>query len=99
MLAELSDLDEERLVALDVLMRQQEKVDNAYNKKVKSKSFMLGDLVWKLILPMDKNDRTLDKWSLNREGPFRIMQVFKSNTYKFEELTPGGRILRINENI
>lgn len=35
MLDELSDLGEERLSALDVLMRQKERVAKAYNKKVK----------------------------------------------------------------
>lgn len=65
MFDELSDLDEERLVALNVLMRQKERVDMAYNKKVKSKNFNLGDLLWKVILPMDKKDRTLGKWSPN----------------------------------
>lgn len=62
---EFSDLNEERLDALDVLMRQKERMAKAYNKKVKTKSFSLGDLVWKVIFPMDKNDRTLGKWSLN----------------------------------
>ena len=35
MVDELSDLDEERLPALNVLMRQKERVAKAYNKKVK----------------------------------------------------------------
>lgn len=41
MLDELSDLDEERLTALDVLMRPKERVVKAYNKIVKYKNFML----------------------------------------------------------
>lgn len=51
---------------------------------------MLRDLVWKVILPMDKKDRTLGKWSLNWEEPFRIMQAFTNNAYEVEELTPEG---------
>ena len=35
-LDELVDLDEERLKALDVLMRQNERITKFYNKKVKS---------------------------------------------------------------
>ncbi|XP_024630516.1 uncharacterized protein [Medicago truncatula] len=46
---ELIDLDEERLTALEVLARQKERVAKAYNKKVKSKLFTQGDLVWKVI--------------------------------------------------
>lgn len=56
MLDELGNLDKERLVALDVLIRQKERVAKAYNKKVKANTFAFGDLVWKVILPMDKKD-------------------------------------------
>jgi len=44
-LDELVDLDEERLMALDVLIRQKESVAKAYIKKVKAKHFSQGDLV------------------------------------------------------
>lgn len=67
MFEELVDLDEKRLVALDVLMRQKDRVAKAYNKKFKSKTFNLEDLVWKVILLMDKKYRTLGKWSPNLE--------------------------------
>jgi hypothetical protein len=65
MLDELVDVVEKRLMALDVLLRQKERVAKAYNKNVKSKSFNLGDFIWKLLLPMDKRDRILGKWSPN----------------------------------
>ncbi|CAJ2637090.1 unnamed protein product [Trifolium pratense] len=54
MFDELVDLDEERLRALDALSRQKERVAKAYNKKVKSKTFEVGNLVWKVILPTKK---------------------------------------------
>jgi len=38
-LNKLVDLGEERLIALDFLIRQKERVAKAYNKKVKSKLF------------------------------------------------------------
>ncbi|KAK2397321.1 hypothetical protein QL285_058904 [Trifolium repens] len=44
MMDELVDLDEERLRALDVLIRQKERIAKIYNKKVKSKVFDVGDL-------------------------------------------------------
>jgi hypothetical protein len=53
---ELVDLNEERLSALEMLTKQKERVAKAYNKMVKSKSFNIGELVWKVILPMDKKD-------------------------------------------
>ena len=93
---ELVDIDEERMLALDSLIRQKERVARAYNKKVKDKIFFVDYLVWKVILPMDKNDRVLGKWSPNWEGPFKVIQVFSNNAYELEELAPDRRILRVN---
>jgi hypothetical protein len=70
MMDELVDLDEERLRALDLIKRQKERVEKFYNKKVKFKTFLIGDLVWKVILPMDRKDRLMGKWSPKWEGPF-----------------------------
>jgi hypothetical protein len=95
LLDELVDLDEERLTALEVLTKQKEKVEKAYNKKVKSKLFDQGDLVWKVILPMDKN-RVLGKWSPSLEGPWEIRRVFSNNAYEIEELNDDQRVMRIN---
>jgi len=44
-LDELVDSDEERLKALDILMTQKERITKFYNKKVKSKTFDVNDLV------------------------------------------------------
>jgi uncharacterized protein YsxB (DUF464 family) len=96
MLDELTDLDEERLRALDMLIRQKERIAKAYNKKVKSKSFSLGDLVWKVILPMDRRDRVFGKWSPNWEGPFKISQVLSNGAYEIEELTHEQRTVNMN---
>jgi hypothetical protein len=64
----------------------------AYNEKVKSKTFNIGDLVWKVILPMDRRDRVLGKWSPNWE----ISQIFSNCAYEIEELTPEKRSLNIS---
>lgn len=58
--------------------------------------FNLGYLVRKVILPMDKKDRTLGKWSTNWEGTFKVLQAYMNNAYEVKELTPEGRNLRIN---
>src|ERR1051325_1855617 len=73
---ELVDLDEERMLALDALRRKKDRMAKAYNKKVKDMVFHVDDSVWKVILPMDRNDRVMGKWSANWEGPFKIIQVF-----------------------
>ena len=96
MLDELVDIDEERLMALEVLTKQKERIAKAYNKRVKSKLFLQGGLVWKVILPMDKKDRCLGKWSPSWEGPWKILRVFSNNAYEIEELQEDQRILRIN---
>lgn len=83
---EVVDLDEEILVMLDVLMRQKERVAKGYNKKVKVKTFAVGDYVWKVILLMDQRDRTIGKWSPNWKGPFQVSQAFTNDAYKVEEL-------------
>ncbi|CAJ2651685.1 uncharacterized protein LOC123895384 [Trifolium pratense] len=96
MLDELVDVDEERMQALDVLVRQKERIAKAYNKKVKPKTFNLGDLVWKVILPMDRRDRVFGKWSPNWEGPFKISQVLSNGAYEIEELTSEQRSVNMN---
>lgn len=68
----------------------------AYNKKVKPETFNLGDLVWKVILPMGRKDRTLGIWFPNWKRPFKILQEYMNNIYEVEELNPEGRILQIN---
>lgn len=56
MMAKLDEFDEVRLLALDHLVakkkKKEEKVEGIYNKRVKWKSFKVGDLVWKVILPV-----------------------------------------------
>ncbi|XP_050877145.1 uncharacterized protein LOC127080899 [Lathyrus oleraceus] len=56
MLDELVDLDEERLNALELLKRKRKRVENSYNKKVKINTFSPEDLVWKVVLPMDRKE-------------------------------------------
>ncbi|XP_050211536.1 uncharacterized protein LOC126661718 [Mercurialis annua] len=55
------DLDEERLATLDHLEAQKRRVERAYNKRVKPKSFSIGDMVWKAILPIGHKDKRLGK--------------------------------------
>lgn len=96
MLDELVDLDEERLLALDALIRQKERIAKAYNKKVRVKSFVVGDYVWKVILPMDKRDKRLGKWAPSWEGPFKVEKVFSNNAYSIKDVGSNGQILSIN---
>ncbi|XP_058746025.1 uncharacterized protein LOC131618886 [Vicia villosa] len=96
MMIELTELDEERLLVLEVLRRQKERVARAYNKRVKGKTFVINNLLWKAILPMDKKNKALGKWSPHWEGPFRILKAFSNNAYEVEELEEDRRILKVN---
>lgn len=78
------------------MKRQKKKVEKYYNKKVKAKTFSLEDLVWNVILPMDRKDMALGKWSPKWEGPFQILQVSSNGAYEIEELNKDKRILRVN---
>ncbi|XP_050875639.1 uncharacterized protein LOC127079274 [Lathyrus oleraceus] len=89
---------EERLAMLDVLIIQKEQISKAYNKKVKVKAFSIGELVWKVILLMDRRDKTLGKRSPNWEDPFQIIQAFSNNAYEIEDLTAVKQILKVNIN-
>ncbi|XP_050877321.1 uncharacterized protein LOC127081078 [Lathyrus oleraceus] len=96
MLDELVDLDVEKLNALKLLKRQKKRIEVSYNKKVKVKSFAPEYLVWKVILPMDRKDRALGKWSPKWEGPFQVLQIFSNGAYEIEELSEDKTILRVN---
>jgi hypothetical protein len=52
MLDWLAEASSERINALGEIERDKLRVARAYNKKVKEKSFQIGDLVWKTILPI-----------------------------------------------
>jgi hypothetical protein len=65
MLAKLDDIDEQQIAALNSIMIQKKKVALAYNKRIKTRSFSVGDMVWKVILPPGTNDHFLGKWSPN----------------------------------
>ncbi|XP_021833780.1 uncharacterized protein LOC110773564 [Prunus avium] len=82
MAQELDDLDVVRLEALDKLKAQKEKVARAYEKKTKAKSFGVGVLVWKTILPLGTRDRSFGKWSPTWDGPFLINQVLGKGAYR-----------------
>jgi hypothetical protein len=61
-------------------------VARAYNKKVKLKNFQIGDLVWKVILPIGSKDRKFGKWSPSWEGPFKIARIVPGNSYLVESM-------------
>ena len=49
--------------ALKEIEKDKLRVARAYNKKVKLKSFQVGDLVWKTSLPFRMKSNKFGKWS------------------------------------
>ena len=65
---ELEDLAGHRLNDLINVEANKARVGRWYDKKVKVKTFDHGDLVWKLILPMETKDPKFGKWFPNMGG-------------------------------
>jgi len=83
---ELDDLAEHRLRALISIEENKKRVAKWYDKKVKTKEFADGDLVWKLILPIGTKNSKFGKRSPNREDPYRINRSASGNAYILETL-------------
>ena len=82
----IDEVTDKRLAALKAIERDKLRVARAYNKKAKLKNFQVGDLVWKVILPIGSRDRKFRKWSPNWEGPFRIARIVPGNSYLVESI-------------
>jgi hypothetical protein len=81
MLDRLDEVLDERVNGLGEIERDKLRVARAYNKRVKEKLFHIGDLVWKMILPIGSRSDKLGKWSRNWEGSYRIEKVILGNSY------------------
>ena len=66
MMMGLKFIDDRRMQAFNHMLVQKNKVAQTYNKRVKRKSFQVGDLIWKIILPIGSKNRELGKRGLLR---------------------------------
>ena len=80
------DLTEHRLWALEKIKENKATVARVYNKKVRPKSFQVGDLIWELVLPIGSKDPAYGKGSPNWHGPYRIEDYAPGNSYCIETL-------------
>ena len=76
-------LDEKREQVLRRTEDYQRKTTRYYNRKVKPRSYMSGDLVLKKLLPARKNP-THGKLSPNWEGPYIVYWVVRPGTYELQ---------------
>jgi hypothetical protein len=86
MLDRLDEVSDKRVKALSEIERDKLRIARAYNKKVKEKSFQVGDLVWKMILPIRSRSNKFGKWSPNWEGPYRIEEIILGNSYTVQSV-------------
>jgi hypothetical protein len=61
MIDNIDEVTDKRVIALGAIEKDKIMVARAYNKKVKAKSFQVGDLVWKTILPLRNKDQKFGK--------------------------------------
>jgi hypothetical protein len=93
MIDNIDEVTDVRLKALKEIEKYKARVARAYNKKVKSKSFQVGELVWKTILLNGSKSNQFGKWSPNWEGPYKMIKVIYGNSYLLETLQ-GERLNR-----
>jgi hypothetical protein len=86
MMDKIDDVHESQLKALGEIEKDKIKIAKAYNKRVVEKSFQVGELVWKMILPLGTQSGKIGKWSPSWEGPFRVIQVVSGNACFVEDL-------------
>jgi hypothetical protein len=63
MMDNIDEVTDKRVTTLGEIEKDKIMVAKAYNKKVKAKSFRVGDLVWKTVLPLKSKDQKFGKWS------------------------------------
>ena len=81
MMMELESADDRRIQAFNNMLIQKNKVAQTYNKRIKRKSFEVGEVVWKIILAGGSKDKELGKRCPNWERPFKVHQVLLENSY------------------
>ncbi|XP_015163276.1 uncharacterized protein [Solanum tuberosum] len=81
-LAELEALDEKRLDEQQRLECYQARLPRAFNKKVRPRSFQVGDLVLAARRPIILNKRIGDKFTSKWDGSYVVKETYSSGAYK-----------------
>lgn len=82
----LDDVTDKRLKALEEIEKEKKRVAKAYIKRVREKSFQVGNLVWKTIFPLGSRSKDFGKWLPRWEGPYQICGIVRGNAYFLETL-------------
>ncbi|XP_049368010.1 uncharacterized protein LOC125832867 [Solanum verrucosum] len=95
-LEELESLNDKRLEAQQSLECYQARLSRAFNKKVRLRSFQVGDQVLAVRRPIIISHKSKSKFTSKWDGPYAIQEVYSSGAYKIVD-ADGLRIGPINE--
>jgi hypothetical protein len=94
MMNNIDEVTDKRLEVLEAIEKDKRRVARAYNKRVRAKSFQVGDLVSKTIFPIGSKSNKFGKWSPSWEGPYKVVRVCSGNSYMVESLR-GQQLPRV----
>ncbi|XP_075079268.1 uncharacterized protein LOC142164725 [Nicotiana tabacum] len=94
-LEELESLDEKRLEAQQSLECYQARLSRTFNKKVRLRSFQVGDQVLAVRRPIITSCKSGGKFTSKWDGPYVVQEAYSSGAYKLVN-TDGMRIGPIN---
>ncbi|XP_074266910.1 uncharacterized protein LOC141590203 [Silene latifolia] len=94
-LTELEALDEKRLEAQQKLQCYQARLSHAFNKKVRPRSFQVGDLVLAVRRPIITSHKPVGKFTSKWDGPYVVQEVYTNGAYKIVD-EDGVRVGPIN---
>ncbi|KAJ6815610.1 uncharacterized protein M6B38_134095 [Iris pallida] len=95
-LQELEALDEKSLLAQQRIELYQAHISRAFNKKVKIRTFQVGDLVLVVRRPMVMTHKTVGKFQPKWDGPFIIETVFSNGAYRLVKQNGDLLMLPVN---
>ncbi|XP_012839468.1 PREDICTED: uncharacterized protein LOC105959853 [Erythranthe guttata] len=81
-LAELEALDEKRLEAQQSIECYQARLSRAFNKKVRPRSFQVGDLVLAVRRPIIVTHKMGNKFTSKWDGPYVVKEAYTNGAYK-----------------
>ncbi|XP_028053940.1 uncharacterized protein LOC114258235 [Camellia sinensis] len=94
-LTELEAFDEKRLEAQQKLECYQARLSRPFNKKVRPRSFQVGELVFAVRRPIITTDRISNKFLSKWDGPYVVTEVYTNGAYKIVD-EEGIRVGPIN---
>ena len=94
-IARIRGIDEKRLKAQQRLKCYQARLSSAFNKRVKPRSFQVGDLVLAVRRPIITTHHTSNKFTSKWDEPYVVQEVYTNGAYKLID-NDGVRIGPIN---